>query len=110
MDLVYRDKEQASETAQNRTVICEIPWAAQDELYAELSKVSNVAALSPHERAVYDEHLRQYRDNLAMIEAAELDVKRGIARSLLSANMPDEFVSQHTGLLLDEVQKLRENL
>ena len=91
-----------------------IPWAAQDELYAELSKVSNVAALSPHERAVYDEHLRQYRDNLAMIEAAhqdgEYDKAIQIARSLLSANMPDEFVSQHTGLSLDEVQRLRDNL
>ena len=52
-----------------------IPWAAQDELYAELSKVSNVAALSPQERAVYDENLRQYRDNLAMIAAAHQDGK-----------------------------------
>ena len=88
-----------------------LPWAAQDELYAELSKVSNVAALSPQERAIYDEHLRQYRDNLAAFEAAELDGEnrkaRVIALSLLSANMPDEFVSQHTGLSLDEVQKLR---
>ena len=91
-----------------------IPWAAQDELYAELSKVSNVAALSPHDRAVYDENLRQYRDNLAMVEAAELDgrikEKKEIARSLILAKMPDEFVSQHTGLSLDEVKKLRETL
>ena len=47
-----------------------IPWTAQDELYAELAKVSNVAALSPQERAVYDETLKQYRDNLACIAAA----------------------------------------
>jgi predicted transposase/invertase (TIGR01784 family) len=52
-----------------------IPWAAQEELYAELSKVSNVAALSPQERAVYQETLKQYRDNLATLEASYLDGK-----------------------------------
>ncbi len=52
-----------------------IPWAAQDELYAELSTVSNVAALSPKERAIYDETLKQYRDNLATLAASYLDGK-----------------------------------
>ena len=50
-----------------------IPWAAQDELYAELSRVSNVSALSPAERATYEENLRQYRDNLAAFTAAYQD-------------------------------------
>ena len=27
--------------------LTKIPWAAQDELYAELSKVSNVAGMTP---------------------------------------------------------------
>ena len=100
-----------------------IPWAAQDELYNELSKVSNVAALSPQERAIYDETLRQYRDNLATIKTAYDDGwKEGkeegkeegreegreeIARSLLSANLPDEFVSQHTGLSIEKIKKMR---
>jgi predicted transposase/invertase (TIGR01784 family) len=52
-----------------------IPWAAQEELYDELSKVSNVAALSPQERVVYDENLKQYRDNLATLSASYLDGK-----------------------------------
>ena len=96
-----------------------IPWAAQDELYNELSKVSNVAALSPQERAIYDETLRQYRDNLATIKTAYDDGwKEGkeegrevgreeIACSLLSANLPDEFVSQHTGLSIEKIKKMR---
>ena len=50
-----------------------IPCAAQDELYAELSRVSNVSALSPAERATYEENLRQYRDNLAAFTAAYQD-------------------------------------
>ena len=52
-----------------------IPWAAQDELYEELSKVSNVAALSQKELEIYEENLRQYRDNLATLEASYLDGK-----------------------------------
>ena len=32
--------------------ITQIPWKAQNELFAELAKFSNVAALSPEERAV----------------------------------------------------------
>ena len=105
----------------------DIPWATQDELFAELSSVSDVAALTPQERAIYDENLRQYRDNLATHAASFLDGKeeglkegkeaglkegkeernKAIACSLMSANMPDEFVSQHTGLSLDEIHQLR---
>ena len=92
-----------------------IPWAAQDELYAELSKVSNVAALSPHERAVYDEHLRQYRDNLAMIEAAHQDgeiigrdkEKRGIARNMLADGCPIQSIVKYTGLSAQEIEALK---
>ena len=96
-----------------------IPWAAQDELYAELAKVSNVAALSPKERAVYDETLKQFRDNLAMLEAAIQDgreegLKEGreersleIARRLIALNVDDSIVVQSTGLLPEDVQKLK---
>ena len=107
-----------------------IPWAAQDELYEELSKVSSVAALSQNERAVYEENLRQYRDNLATLEASYLDGKNDgleegrmegrkegrmegrmeIVRNLMALNVSDEIIMRSTGMSLDEVQKLREEL
>ena len=119
-----------------------IPWAAQDELYEELSKVSSVAALSQNERAVYEENLRQYRDNLATLEASYLDGKndgleegrkegrmegrkegrmegrkegrmegrKEIVRNLMALNVSDEIIMRSTGMSLDEVQKLREEL
>ena len=103
-----------------------IPWAAQDELYAELSKVSNVAALSPQERAVYDENLRQYRDNLAMIAAAHqdgkeeglkegkeeglkegrLEEKRALACNMLADHCSPSMIAKYTGLSHDEIEKL----
>ncbi len=104
-----------------------IPWAAQDELYAELSKVSQVAALSPKERAAYDENLRQYRDNLAALAASYEDgIKEGekvgreqgekigreqrnleIASKLIDLQFEDSIIVQSTGLSLNEIQKLR---
>ena len=109
-------------------ILKEIPWATQNELYDELAKVSNVAALSPAERAVYDKNLKHYRDSIASHMASFLDGKEEgreegrkegrdegkkesqeeFARSLMSANMPDEFVSHHTGLSIEQIQKLRE--
>ena len=91
-----------------------IPWAAQDELYEELSKVSNVAALSQKELEIYEENLRQYRDNLATLEASYLDGKNDrnleIARNLMALNVSDEIIMRSTGLSLDEVQKIRGEL
>ena len=92
-----------------------IPWAAQDSLFAELSKVSDVAALSPKERAAYDESLRVYLDNQAVMNAAIKDAVKAtrkedaekFARSLLSANMSVEFIAKHSGLSEAEVEALR---
>ena len=88
-----------------------IPWAAQDELYEELSKVSNVAALSPHDRAVYDENLRQYRDNLAMLEAAWLDGReernQEIARNMLAKGFEIALIAEITNITEAEIEALK---
>ena len=117
-------------------VCSHIPWAAQDELYAELSRISNVSALSPAERATYEENLRQYRDNLAAFTAAyqdgeksgfdkgeksgfdkgekfgfdkgEKSGKEQIARRMIALQMMDDLIMQVTGLSLAAIQKLRE--
>ena len=101
----------------------DIPWAAQDSLFAELSKVSDVAALSPKERAAYDESLRVYLDNQAVMNAAIKDaVKDAVnatqiatrkedaekfARRLLAKGMDTTLVSELTELSEAEVEALR---
>lgn len=97
-----------------------IPWVAQDELFEELAKVSNVAALTPEERLAYDEYLRQYRDNLATQLASvhtgerrgerrgKKREKRNIAMKMLNKGYAREDVSEITGLSLAEIDELSE--
>ena len=104
---------------------------ANDEVYAELAKVSNVAELSPEERIIYDENLRIYRDNLATIQAAyedgyeagfkegyeagfkegyEAGVKEGqqrIINAMRLNKISDEDIAKLTGLTIDEVEALK---
>lgn len=91
---------------------------ANDEVYAELAKVSNVAALSPEERIIYDENLRIYRDNLATNQASydeghEAGVKDGennerkrIINAMRLKQFSDEDIAGITGLTIDEVRAL----
>ena len=95
-----------------------IPWAAQNELFEELSKISNVAALSHEERVVYDELLRQYRDNIVIqqasiedgieigIEIGEKNAQERIAHQLKQVGIDMNMIAQSTGLSLEDVQKL----
>ncbi len=96
---------------------------ANDEVYAELAKVSNVAALSPEECIIYDENLCIYRDNLAIIQAAyedgyregyEAGVKDGennerkrIINAMRLNTISDEDIAKLTGLTIDEVEALK---
>lgn len=92
-----------------------IPWAVQDELYAELARVSNVSALSPQERAAYEETLKQYRDNIACYEAAIEDgMKIGreesnkeTARKMLARGFDIGTIAEITELSVDEIEALQ---
>ena len=98
--------------------IDKIPWAAQDKLFEELAKVSNVAALTPEERIVHDEYLRQYRDNLA-IQMASVQTgerrgkkkeKQSIAMNMLNKGYACEDISEITGLTPAEIDKLNKGV
>ena len=84
---------------------------ANDEVYAELAKVSNVAALSPEERIIYDENLRIYRDNLATNQASyeegQMIERKRIAKAMLTDNYSADAIAKLTGLTIDEVEALK---
>ena len=84
---------------------------ANDEVYAELAKVSNVAALSPEERIIYDENLRIYRDNLATNQASyeegQMIERKRIAKAMLTDNYSADAIAKVTGLTIEEVGALK---
>lgn len=99
----------------NMETLTQIPWREQDELFEEISKVASREALSEEERNQYDDALRNYRDNIAMLKAAKNEgINEGtqnersrIARSLLSMNISEDIISQSTGLSSEQIQKLK---
>ena len=84
---------------------------ANDEVYAELAKVSNVAALSPEERIIYDENLRIYRDNLATNQASyeegQMIERKRIINAMRLKQFSDEDIAGITGLTIDEVRAFK---
>ena len=106
------------------------PFKEKNESFKRLLNVANLAALTPHERAVYDENLKIYRDwrntlEYAAEEAEEKGMKRGLeegmqkgmekgkaeGQRLIASNMKKQgidfgIIAQCTGLSVEEIDKL----
>ena len=98
----------------------------ENEAFKRLLNVANLAALTPRERAIYDENLKNYRDWRATLEyaaeeAEEKGMKRGMERGiekgkaeeqrLIATNFKKqgidiEIIAQCTGLSVEEIDKL----
>ena len=63
------------------------PFKEENEAYRRLLDVANVNAMTPHERAVYDENLKNYRDwrcttEYAIEKANEKGLKQGMEKGM----------------------------
>ena len=97
------------------------PLKEKEAHFRRLLDVANLGALTPQERAIYDENLKIYRDWKATMEyAVENAEARGkaegarlaylcTARSLKEAGVDPAVIAQSTGFSLEEVNDL-ENL
>ena len=56
-----------------------LPWAAKNSVFARLSQIADISALSKEERLKYDEGIRKYRDTLCVMDGAYL---KGIAEGM----------------------------
>ena len=100
----------------NMETLKKIPWQAEKEAFEALAQVGSYEALSEEERNRYDDALRNYRDSVAVCEAAKEEgreegrenEKLRMAQSLIKAGLSTEFIMQHTELSLAEVEKLRD--
>ena len=79
------------------------PFKEKEAYFRRLLDVANVNALSPKERATYDENLKIYRDWKATME--RLATLRN-ARNMKKAGVALSLVAECTGLSLEIIQSL----
>ena len=94
------------------------PFKEKNDAFKRLLDVANLNAMTPHERAVYDENLKIYRDwrntlEYAVEEAEMKGLKKGkaeeqrqIAANLKKQGVNIETIAQCTGLSVEEIDKL----
>ena len=98
------------------------PFKEKEDAFRRLLDVANLNAMTDHERAVYEENLKIYRDwhatmEYAVEEAEEKGLKKGMEKGkteeqrLIAANLKKqgvdiETIAQCTGLSIEEIGKL----
>ena len=94
------------------------PFKEKNDAFKRLLDVANLNAMTPHERAVYDENLKIYRDWRNTLEYAveEAEMKgmtkgkaeeqRQIAANFKKQGVNIETIAQCTGLSVEEIDKL----
>lgn len=106
----------------NMETLKRLPFKARKAVFEKLEKIVDIASLSKEERIKYDESIKVYRDNLAVLEFAENkgrtegrkegraegEKEKGtaIASNLKQMGMSIENIQKATGLSIEEIEKL----
>ncbi len=87
----------------------------KDPVFRRLDEIAKIGALNDKERKAYNESLKTYRDNYAIIQTERREGRAEgrregiemIATNLISMGMPFEEISKATGLTRAQVNELR---
>lgn len=110
----------------NMETLNRLPFKARKAVFEKLEKIVDIAALSKDEREKYDESIKVYRDNLAVMayakeegrlegrkegrkEGEAIGLEKGLlltACNMKAAGITNELISQVTGLTLKEIENL----
>ena len=99
-----------------------LPFKARMAVFQKLEQIVDIAAMSKEDRMKYDESIKVYRDQMAIMEyerqqgmaeglaqgKAEglAQGKADVARNLKRMGMTAESIAQATGLTLDDIAGL----
>ena len=106
-----------------------MPFKARKAVFEKLEKIVDIASMSRGERMKYDEAIKVYRDNMAAMEFAKLKgLAEGEAKGraegraegekkerlrnaagMIKSGIPEEVISDITGLSIEEIKALKEN-
>ena len=84
------------------------------DVFRDIAQITDIAALSKEDRMKYDESIKVYRDQLAVMTferqqgraEGEHRAQLRIARRMKEAGLSAEQIAQMTGLTMDEVEAL----
>ena len=97
----------------------EIPWQAEKSAFEAIAQIGSYDAMSEEDRNRYDDALRNYRDSIAVYEAAKNEGreegreegivlgKQNVARTMITEGMDDAIIAKCTQLSIEEIHKLR---
>ena len=96
---------------QNLSQLQEIPQALKGDVIEKAFEKAEFINLPKAEQDKYHKNLKVYRDLINSLDTAheqgKIEGKIEIAKNLMDANMPIDFISQATGLSVEEVEELR---
>lgn len=100
---------------QNLSQLQEIPQALKGDVIEKAFEKAEFINLPKAEQDKYHKNLKVYRDLINSLDTAheqgkiegKIEEKIEIAKNLMAANMPIDFISQATGLSVEEVEELR---
>ncbi len=114
----------------NMETLNRLPFKARQSVFDKLENIMDIASLTKDEREKYDESIKVYRDNLAVIafakqegreeglkEGLEEGLKEGlkegrreervkIAQNLKSSGIPLKAIADATGLSIEDIENL----
>lgn len=101
-------------TLKNMDIYKYLPFRPYLAVFKELEQITDIASMTKEERLRYDESIKIYRDNLAVMEFAVNKAKKEgreeekieIARKLKATGIPTDIIAQTTGLNSDQISAL----
>ncbi|MEG1660277.1 MAG: Rpn family recombination-promoting nuclease/putative transposase [Bacteroides sp.] len=110
-------------TLKNMEYLKDLPFQPYMAVFKQLEQITDIASLTKEERLNYDESIKIYRDNLAVIDFAEKKARQeGVAEgeargeikgklftasNLKAAGVSIELIAQVTGLSVDEIRNCK---
>lgn len=87
-----------------------LPFKARKAVFEKLEQIVDIAAMSKEDRMKYDESIKVYRDQLAMMEyerrKGEAKERLKNARGMKAAGIAPDLIAQITGLPIETVEGL----
>lgn len=97
-------------TLKNMETFKNIPFQPYMAVFKELEQITDIASMTKEERQRYDESIKIYRDNLAVLEfavkKAKTEEKFEIARNLKATGVAADIIVQATGLTPEQIAAL----